>query len=174
MKTRIATVLAVLSLFVGQASAERLTSQITDVTAVSDARGGSRVLFRWAPGLGGDVAVRKATLRFEPSGDPVARALTVRVYPVTAPWAGPGDVSFDADIWSHGHLNLADRGPVILDLTTVVKDLVEGGRRAYGFVIAADGAEEEGLSQADVARLAGLSTATIDVVWRKTSGAPVP
>lgn len=173
MKTRIATVLAALSLFIGQASAERLTSPITDVTAVSDARGGSRVLFRWAPGLGEDVAVRKATLRFEPSGDPVARALTVRVYPVTAPWAGPGDVSFDAGIWSYGHLNLAEHGPVILDVTTVVKDLVEGGRQGYGFMMAADGAEEEGLSQADVARLAGLSTATIDVVWRKTSGAPV-
>lgn len=174
MKTRIATVLAVLSLFMGQASAERLTSPITDVTAVSDARGGSRVLFRWAPALDGDVAILKATLRFEPSGEPVARALTVRVYPVTAAWAGPGDVSFDADVWSYGHLDLAAHGPVILDMTTVVKDLIEGGRDAHGFMLAADGAEEEGLSQVDLSRLTGLSTATIDVVWRKTSGAPVP
>lgn len=165
-------VLGAASLLTGPASAERLTSAVSDVTATSDSRGGSRVLFHWAPEFDRDVAVRKATLRFEPSGEPVARALTVRVYPVTAPWAGSGDVSFDADIWSYGHLNLADRGPVILDVTTVVKDLVEGGRRAYGFVVAADGAEEEGLSQADLARLAGLSNATIDVVWRKTSGAP--
>jgi hypothetical protein len=165
--------LVLVPLLTGQAWAERLTSAISDVTTISDVRGGSRVLFHWAPEFGRDVAVRKATLRFVPSGEPVARSLTVRVFPVTAPWAGPGDVSFDADVWSYGHLNLAEPGPVILDVTTVVKDLVEGGRDGHGFVIAADGAAEEGLTQADLARLSGLSSATIDVVWRKTSGAPV-
>jgi hypothetical protein len=160
-------------LLAGQASAERLSRAVSDVTTTADGRGGSRVLLRWDPQLGEGVAVRKATLRFDRSGDAVARSLTLRVYPVTAAWAdGAGSVAFDTDLWSHGRVDLAESGPVIVDVTTLVKEMVEGGMRTYGFLIAADGAEEEGLRSADLARLAGLSSATIDVTWRKVPPAP--
>jgi hypothetical protein len=143
-----------------------------DVAPTPDGRGGSGVFFRWSPELAEGAAVRRATLRFDRTGEAVGRALTVRVYPVTAAWSGNGPVRYDADLWSHAEVDLAESGPVVIDVTTVVKEIVESGFEAYGFVLAADGAEESGLTQADISRLAGLSSGTIDVTWRRVPGAP--
>ncbi len=156
----------------GPVAAERLSRVVTDVATASDGRGGAQVFFRWTPNLPSGAAVRKATLRFERSGEGVARALTVRVYPVTAAWSGTGPLRYDTELWSHAEVNLAEPGPVVIDVTTVVKEIVEGGFEAYGFVLAADGAEESGLTQADVSRLGGLSSGTIDVTWRRVPAAP--
>ena len=173
MRTRVALLAIGASLMVaGQAWAERVSRSVSDVTAASDRRGGSQVFFRWDSGLPDGVAVRNATLRFDRVAERGGRTLTVRVYPVTAPWAGSGEVVYDRELWSHAEIDLREAGPLVIDVTTVVKEIVEGGLRVHGFVLAADGAEESGLTQTDVSRLGGLSSAMIDVVWRRVPPAP--
>lgn len=150
------------------ASAERLSRPVSDVTVAEDARGGSQVLFRWDSPLPAGAAVRKAVLRFDRTGERVPRTVTLRVYPITAPWTdGRGAVVFDADVWSYARVDLSQAGPVVVDVTTVVKEVVEGGMRAHGYLVAVDGRGAQGLSPVELARLAGLSTASMDVTWRR-------
>jgi hypothetical protein len=158
-----------------QASAERLTRPVTDVTTVSrGVRGGSEIAFHWDPAIAqGDVAVRHAFLRFNLAGEPVDRTLTVRAYPVTSPWSvGSPNVTFDEELWSRAEIDLRRAGPVVIDLTTLVKEVVEEGQPYYGFVITAGPGEGDGLSEAETARFAGLSSATMDVTWRRTPEPP--
>lgn len=162
-------------LLVTQASAERLTRAITDVTTVSrGVRGGSEIAFHWDPTIAqGDVAVRHAFLRFDLAGEPVDRTLTVRAYPVTSPWSvGSPNMTYDEALWSRAEIDLRGAGPVVIDLTTLVKEIVEEGQPYYGFVLTAGPGEADGLSEAEAARFAGLSSATMDVTWRRTPGRP--
>lgn len=173
MRTRFAcAAMGAALVLAGPVAAERLSRGVTDVATTSDGRGGSQVFFRWSPELSAGAAVRQATLRFERSGEAVARAVTVRVYPVTAAWSGTGPLRYDPGLWSHAEIDLAEAGPVVIDVTTVVKEIVEGGHPVHGFVLAADGAEESGLTPAEVSRLGGLSSGTIDVTWRRVPAAP--
>jgi hypothetical protein len=166
---RVLVAMAVVALFAATATAERLARQVSDVTPTADPRGGSRILFRWDATLAeGEVAVRRAVLRFTLAGVAQETTLTLRVYPVTAAWSGgQGAVSYDADLWSHAEIDLRQSGTVGVDVTNIVKEIVEEGLTTYGFVIAVDGAGATGLAEGEVARFGGLSTGTMDVVWRR-------
>jgi hypothetical protein len=132
---RVLVAMAVVALFAATATAERLARQVSDVTPTADPRGGSRILFRWDATLAeGEVAVRRAVLRFTLAGVAQETTLTLRVYPVTAAWSGgQGAVSYDADLWSHAEIDLRQSGTVGVDVTNIVKEIVEEGLTTYGF-----------------------------------------
>jgi hypothetical protein len=161
-------------LFVSTASAERLVRGVTDVTQSADERGGSRILFRWDPSVAeGDVAVRKAVLRFDLRGEAREESVTLRVHPVLSAWAdGRGTVVFDEARWSHAEIDLRRTGPVVIDVTNLVKEVVEEGLSTHGFLVRTDASHAEGLSASDLARLSGLSSGVIEVVWRKVPPRP--
>jgi hypothetical protein len=147
---------------------------VTDVTQSQDERGGSRLLFRWDPQLaGGDVAVRRAVLRFDLSGEVQEKSVTLRIHPVTSPWAGGGGtIRYDEELWSHAEIDLRRSGRVVVDVTNLVKEIVEEGLTTYGFVVRADAGSREGFGAPDLAQFSGLSSGVIEVVWRKVPPRP--
>jgi hypothetical protein len=167
------SVVLVATLLATQAMAERLVRPVTDVTTIGGPVGACQVAFRCDPTItGGNVAVRQALVRFDLQGEPEDRALTVRVYPVTAPWSfGVPRVVYDAELWSRTEVDLRHSGPVVMDLTNLVKEIVEHGMTSYGFVVAA-GPAAEGMTQGEAARFSGLSSATMEVTWRRTPESP--
>jgi hypothetical protein len=172
MRGRAALAAAVCALFATGASADRLVRGVTDVTTIEDLQGRAQVLFRWDPAIAeGNVAVWQALLRFEAEGDDEARALTLRVYPITSEWdAQSRHIAFDAELWSRAEVDLRRSGPVVVDLTVLVKEIVEHGMTAYGFVVLPD--DGEGLTPSDLASLGGLSSGTVEVSWRKVPAPP--
>jgi hypothetical protein len=52
-----------------------------------------------------------------------------------------------------------------VDFTVLLKEIVEHGMTAYGFVVLPD--DGEGLTPSDLASLAGLSNGMMEVSWRK-------
>jgi len=167
---------SLVALIATPAHAERLTRGVTGVSTISGGiEGGSDIAFHWDPSVAeGNVAISKAVLRFTLAGQPVDGALAARVYPITSPWnEGAPSVTYDHDLWSRVELDLRGEGTVAIDVTNLVKEVVEEGQPYYGFVIARGPGEENGLSQAETARLAGLSSATMDVTWRLVPDRPV-
>ena len=175
MRTRMIAALVVLSTGAATvARAERFVRPVTDVATVERLAGGSQIFFQWDPTIAeGDVAVRHAVLRFNLQGEPEAKTITLRVHPVTAPWSRGLPVVYDEELWSHKEVDLRLSGAVVMDLTTVVKEIAEEGVRSYGFLVEADAGEGDGLTSADLARLAGLSTGIVEVTWRRTPAPPV-
>lgn len=165
------------------ASGADVAREVSDVTAIQDASGNTRLLFHWEPALDAEhFAIRRATLRFDLGGEAESRSLRLRIHSITSRW-DPATVAWDRgwqtpggdvdeDIALSTSLDLGASGPVALDITSLAKDVLEGGAAFEGFLVTADPADGEGLRVDDAARLAGLSLARIELAYRKTPPPP--
>jgi len=164
------------------AGADTLTTAVRDVTVISDGNGSSHVLFDTASlGNLGNVAISRATITFSLSGSAVAERVSLRLHPVTSSWS-PGGASwtswsrpggdFDDGVYSRTELDLARSGTVSIDATSLLKEMIEGGMTAYGFILTEGSGGGNGLSTAAIARLQNLGSATLELHYRKTPPKP--
>lgn len=163
-------------LFVGVASSEDLTVAARDVTAITDGRGNSRILFRLTglDGLG-DVAVSRALLRVPVAAGASTREVTLLIHPMTRSWSLGAEWSegwttpggdFDRQLVSRVEAELgATTTDLIFDVTTIAKEIAEHGAANEGFVLTAR--EGDALAVTDVPLLQGLGLATLDVRFRR-------
>lgn len=157
--------------------ADREAVGIGDLTTIANDRGAARILFK-APSMDrANIAVSRATLTVAVTGPVAARRMGLRIHPVTTSWM-PGGVSwtagwsraggdFDDDLYAWAELDL-NRGAtdLVFDMTRVVKEIVEEGVFADGFILTVDPGEGVGLPADDVTRFEDLSSASLDVTYR--------
>ncbi|HMB69182.1 MAG TPA: hypothetical protein VKU85_07710 [bacterium] len=161
------------------AVAANLTDGVRDVTVIQDASGNGRILFRAGNVLSGltEAAVSKALLTVSMSGEASARTLPLRVHPVTteswtagsvdwtAGWSRAGG-DFDDEVFA-AEVNLARGGAaVVFDVTAILKEVIEAGMTADGFLLTVDPATGIGIPSADLGRFGTLSGATLEVTYR--------
>jgi hypothetical protein len=151
---------------------------------IQDAAGSARILFR-APSTISDLSeaiVSKAHLTITTTGIAEARTLRVRVYPVTAVgwnplgvswtgWTRPGG-DYDEELFASAELDFARGGATAsFDVTAILKEVLESGMAADGFLLTVDPADGTGIASDDLTRFGTLSTATLDVQYRRVPAA---
>ena len=162
-----------------------LSRTVTDVTPIVNERGAARLLFKTsAPVDLTNVAIREATLTFASVGALEDRRIALKVHPVTTAWT-PGAVDwntgwsrpggdFDDARYTRVEVDLArDRRGVTFDLTAVLKEIVEEGIFADGFIVTVDPEEGEGIRALDLARLGALATAELTIKYRQVPPRPL-
>jgi hypothetical protein len=170
--------LAALTLLAGAASAEELSRNVQDLSVIDDGAGASRILFSLEPLTDlRHVIIGEASLRFNLSGRQESRTLRLRVYPVithwgagavswTTPWSRAGG-DFDPDLYSQAEIDLSGGARAAeLDLTSLVKEIVEAGKVVDGFILTVDQAYGRGLSVQDLARFQGIRTGVAAIEFR--------
>jgi hypothetical protein len=97
--------------------------------------------------------------------------LDLAVHPVLATWS-PGAVTwstdFDESVYGRTEVDLGRTGPVSLDVTLLVKEMLEAGVATTGFVLTTAAPEVPGLQSADLSRLANLASGTVEIRYRRT------
>ncbi|MFN8178133.1 MAG: hypothetical protein U0167_09395 [bacterium] len=160
--------------------ARQATGGLQDVAVIQDGHGAARILFRLSNQVRtlSQIRVWKATLRVPLAGLPAGRELRLRAYPVTAAW-NPSTVSwtgwrrpggdFDDEVFAERTVDLRT-GPteVVLDVTGLVKEVVERRMPGDGFILSVDPRSGVGLPVADLPRFVGLGAATLQVTYRKS------
>jgi hypothetical protein len=63
---------------------------LRDVTVLDNGEGSGRIVFKLDPADMSNVAISRASLRFDLLGESVRRVLRIRAYPVTTPWSRGG------------------------------------------------------------------------------------
>ncbi|HMB70032.1 MAG TPA: DNRLRE domain-containing protein [bacterium] len=179
-----AGVLAVAMSF-GVADARRSDGAVQDYTTFADGSGNMRILFRVSPEETlANVAISRATLRFQLQGAATDRNLRVRVHPVTASW-NAGSASWDGwttaggdiedDLYVPFEVDLSSgSGWVEVDMTPLLKEQYEKGASSEGFLLMSDPGVSNGLASSDASRFAGLANATIDIRYRELPSAGPP
>jgi hypothetical protein len=161
------------------ANADRATSSVTDVAVIQNGEGAARVLFRCPEMIAADgIAIRRATLTIPVVGLGEARALHLQLHPVTAnwnaravdwttSWSRPGG-DFDDELYTRTRVDLASGATTAsLDVTMLVKEIVEAGMTADGFILSVVPHEGEGIRVEDLPRLAALAGASLAVSYVK-------
>lgn len=151
---------------------ETLRLAVQDMTTVEDGAGNARILFKMAdPGNLGYVAISRASIQFDLTGTPRSGRLGLQVHPVTTTWS-PGAVAwstdFDESVYGRTEVDLGRSGPVSLDITLLVKEILESGATSLGFVLTTQPSETTGLQSADLSRFANLGSATVEIKYRRT------
>jgi hypothetical protein len=166
----------------GAAPAAELTRGVTDVTTIADGQGAARMLFRLASAIDvPNIAIRSAQLTFQVSGSASERKVPLRIHPVTAEWSAGaagwtgwsrdgGD--FDEDLFGRVEVDLSSSSEVRIDVTGLMKELLEAGLEADGFILTVDPREGLGIASGDVSSFSGLSGATLEMTYRKSPPAP--
>jgi hypothetical protein len=123
------------------------------------------------------IAIWKAMFRFDLEGQGENRTLPLVIHPVMTDW-NPGTVAwetgwnrpggdFDEELFARAELNLGrGAGQVSVDVTSILKEIVEDGYTCHGFLLTVDRSEGIGFSEADLARVANLGNARLDVSYR--------
>jgi hypothetical protein len=157
------------------ASADPVQVPIAETGVISDRLGSTRILVK--PGdlsAFEDRLITWAGLTFTLPGLPAARNLPVRVYPLTAdwsaaaatwdsPWATPG-ADFDDAYYDTVVLAAGSRETLLsLDVTSIVRAIVEGEYGRYGFLITVPSYDGVGFRPTDLATLGTLTGATLEV-----------
>jgi hypothetical protein len=166
------------------ASAESMSCSIGETGTIQSASGETRALFK-VSGLDrlGSVALRRATLTIPYTLSRAEdRRVELRVMPVTTDWSS-GSVSWDAGwtasggdcdeaLYARGVADFSSTsGSVTFDVTVAMKELLEEGASFYGFLVTGRGAAG-GLASADAAVVGQLASATLDLSYKTTLGAP--
>jgi hypothetical protein len=161
-----------------------LTCGIKDVTTIDDGRGGSRILFNLESAAPpGDFSISRATLTLDLGSTVSEGRMRLWIHPVTAPWtAGAagwtsgwskagGD--YEETVFAQAEVDLRHEGPLSIDVTQIVKEVLQYKLPSYGFIVTADPATERtGLSVAELGRLQGLASASLLVEYRQTPPRP--
>lgn len=162
-------------LLAAPASAERISVSVTDVTAVSDRDGNTRILFRAGPTERMDnVAVRRAWLRWT-TGASDAQRVALQVHAMSGAWS-PGGASWNTseainpEEYSRQEIEVGASREIKLEVTHLLKEVLEQGTAAEGFVLTVgDGA---GLRSDAVDALGDMSQATLEVEYRRVPPLP--
>ena len=183
----ILTVAGVLLTACGSLAAE-MSRGVRDVTMIQDEVGTSRVLFRAdLPQESSAIAVRRAILTVpvaavEGAEGRTSRRLDLRVYPVTRSWsAGSADWTtgwsrpggdYDSDVYGHADADVGRGGSIQFDVTVIVKEMLEHGAPAHGFLLTVAPDAGEGIVATDRASLEGFADATLEVQYRELPPRP--
>jgi hypothetical protein len=177
-------VLAAASVWSPGAMADTATLTLHDVSWIDNGEGAARALFRTSnvpnPRR---IVIRQALLRLPLPGPPVERTFELQVHPVTktwnpetvdwtSDWSRPGG-DFDDELFARGSVDLNSGNPVlILDVTAILKELVEERMEADGLILTVPPHQGIGIPNADRARVQGITTATLEVKYRRVSRRP--
>jgi hypothetical protein len=157
------------------ASADPVQVPIAESGVISDRVGNTRILMK--PGdlsVFEDRLITWAGLTFTLPGQIATRDLPVRVYPLTTEWTA-GTVTWDSPWTTAGGdfddayfdtvvITTGTRATSLsLDVTSIVRAVVEGEYGRYGFLITVPGYDGVGFRAADLATLGTLSGATLEV-----------
>jgi hypothetical protein len=174
----IMTVLAAGVLLIGSAGADELTRSVTDVTTITDGQGSSRILFCLGSVIDvEDIAIRKAVLHFRGSAAG-ERTVPLLVHPVTTSWS-PGAVGwstgwsreggdYDEAVYARVEADLSSSSEVRIDVTSLMKEVLEAGLETDGFILTVDPREGMGIASGDMSSFSGLSSAMLEMTYRKS------
>jgi hypothetical protein len=166
------------------ATADEVTLNVKDVATITDDSGVSRILFRvdGAEALSG-IAIARAILDVGLTGESEDRAFRLQIHPVTTQWvhgsvdwgtgwSRPGG-DFEDDLYGRASVHFGGGTTHgLFDLTTPLKEIVESGMVADGFILTLAPVEGRGIPSDAVARFADLDEATITIRYRNLP--PVP
>lgn len=142
-------------------------ASIQDVTVVENAEGVARVLFRTSVlPASQNLIVQKATLTIPFTGEAQERSINLRVHPVTEVWPPGGDFNteFDTDLYAPAAVDLGrGAGSVTFDVTVLLKEIIEEGMFADGFVLTSASEERAGIDDADAERFSSMEGAALSV-----------
>ena len=166
------------------ALADHRSEALASHTVISH-EGANRVLFK-ADGLRAldSAAISRALIEFDVAGATADRRLHWRLCPVTTAWEA-GAVSWDTG-WNRPGGDFDERlgaevsvdlsrgtRTAVFDVTRILKEWLEGGVDYDGFILTVqrrDGGE--GILTEDLARLAGLNSASLEVSYRALPPGP--
>jgi hypothetical protein len=156
-------------------AADPVQVPIVETGVISDRTGSTRILMK-----PGDLSefegqlITSAVLSFVLPGLPAARIVPVRVYPLTTDWSA-GTVTWDSP-WVAAGADFDDAyyDTVVLasgsrettlsvDVTSIVRAIVEGEYGRYGFLITVPAYDGVGFRPADLSTLGTLTGATLEV-----------
>lgn len=185
MKRMFLLVVSLWCVITSSARAELVTSGVTDVTPFMKNAEEGRILMRLNfPTLAENAAIRRALLFFDyPAGADEGGVLPLRIYPVTTPWnAGAVDWEggwtrpggdFPEDLFARAEIELGRNGGTgIIDLTALVKEILEDGFVADGLLVTIDPNFGEGIRVADLAKLEGLASGRLEISSRAVPPRP--
>jgi hypothetical protein len=137
---------------------------LEDVTVVNNGEGDHRILFRTSEmPFSEKTVIQRATLTLPYSGASEERALSLRIHPITESWRG-FDTEFDRDVYASAGADLnRGSGTDVFDMTSLMKEILEDGMTADGFVLTVASEEREGLSEDDASRFASMEGAELKV-----------
>lgn len=181
-RSTLAWVLATVALLAATANAggRDFRGNVVEYAAIENGAGAARILFKVNAGMRDleNVAIWRATLKVPLAGDGSAEPLRIRVYPVGRDWnAGsvdwhsgwdrPGG-DFEREMYARGEISPVRGGTQELevDVTGLVKEIVEAGFPAYGFLVTVHPGDGEGLRLADVSRFGALTGAELEIRYR--------
>lgn len=156
-----------------------LRGAVRDVAVMQDGAGSARIVFRAATSVSGlsEAILSRAQLTVTTSGVAGARILRVRIYPVTTvgwsplgvswtAWARPGG-DYDEELFASAELDFT-RGSATatFDVTAILKEVLESGMTADGFLLTVDPADGTGIGVTDLPRFGTLAGATFDLSYR--------
>jgi len=157
-----------LSLLVSSASrATEVSVDFPVVLAVHNGRGEARILFRAAPiPFTERTVIERAILRIPFTGEAESRTLPLRVCLVTEDWSrgGTWDTRYDPFLLARGEANFrAGSGIATFDVTALLKEILEYGTYADGFVLTAGRKDRQGITVAEAARFASFESAELRI-----------
>lgn len=178
----LATALALLA--APAASADEAILGVKDVATITDESGVSRMLFR-IDGASefSNIAIAGATLDLALGGESEDRSLRLQIHPVTTAWTrgsvdwtngwnrAGGD--FEDDLYGRADVRF-DQGAThgYFDLTTPLKEIVEMGMEADGFILTLSPVEGLGIPSDALERFAGLDEATVTIRYKPLPPTP--
>ena len=159
-----AIVLGAAWLFASSAWCDDRTVALQSVTAVEDGAGSTRIFFRLGEvPFSQATLIQSAVLRVPFSGSPAERDIELRVSPVTQAWSTPTfETPFDEDLSGRSDVSFrGGSGVATFDLTVALKEQLEEGTFADGFVLIAK--TETGRTSADLSRFGSLTGAQLSL-----------
>jgi hypothetical protein len=172
---------ATVALLTPPATAARITVPNAATAVISDGEGSSRVLIR-----PGDLAavrgrlVTSAFLSLTLPGEPAARNIPVRIYPLTSDWSS-GSVTWgspwteaggDVEVayYDTGVVKAGSRATTLsLDVSPMVRAMAQGEIGEYGFLVTVPEYDGTGFRTADLATLGTLTAASLTIDYRSTT-----
>jgi hypothetical protein len=171
--------LGVLAFGFAQSSlADEVVRGVKDIATITDDTGVSRLLFRLDGGI--DVphfAIERATLDLGIVGEREDRGFALQVHPVTTQWNREaadwttgwtrpgGDFEIDLYAKSRVHFGGGDtRG--VFDLTVPLKEVLEVGMPADGFILTLSPIDGRGIPADALAHFADLDRATVAISYK--------
>jgi len=160
------------------AFADEVVRGVKDVATITDELGVSRMLFRLDGGI--DVpsfAIERATLDLGLVGEREDRSFALQIHPVTREWnresvdwttgwTRPGG-DFEDDLYAKSRVHFGGgdtRG--IFDLTVPLKEVLEVGVPADGFILTLSPIEGRGIPAEALSRFANLDQATVRILYK--------
>jgi hypothetical protein len=156
------------------ATAREIETPLRDRHVITDGEGAGRILFRTGSiDLGSSSRIERATLAIPFTGTAEARTLELRLCPVTTAWnsgvtwdsgwteAG-GD--FDETSCSRAEITFSrGDGVAVFDVTQALKEILEDGAFADGFILRERNGSRAGFDVDDLDRFANFGSAEVTI-----------